>query len=460
MTIVIVTSGSRGDTEPYVALGRELVARGHRVRLVASKSYRSLVEQAGIECFPLDIDMPTHLGSAEGKRWTGKGHSTLASLRGFRKVVVPMVEPFQAAAAKACEDATAVLFSHTGVAGYHIAEAYGVPCCLVEYLPRHPSGDGPSWLVPGRRSLGRLGNRASHAVANQLTWRIRRPGTNRWRTQELGLPPLPWWGGPQRAMAQNRVPRLCGYSSAVVPRPRDWPDYVKITGYWFLDRGEQNWQPPADLAKFLATGTRPVYVGFGSMVPADPVELDRTVRAALKKAGVRGVLLGNPSNEPVTDQFFPLTEAPHSWLFPRMAAIVHHAGAGTTAASLRAGVPNVVCPFFVDALFWAERVHQLGAGPEPVPIGEVSVDSLAAAVSKALATESYRAKAADLGRRIRAEDGVNTACDLLEQWLASNPPVPGGGLSARSPRATGSTVYPSASPSEGAAPASGSPASE
>lgn len=425
MIFVIVTSGSRGDTEPYVALGRELVARGHRVRIVASKSYRGLVEQAGVECFPLDIDMSEHLGSAEAKRWTGRGQSSLAAIRGFRQVAVPMVEPFQAAAAQACRDADVVLFSHTGVAGYHIAEANGVPCALLEYLPRQPSGDHPSWLVPGRRSLGRLGNRASHLVARQLTWRIRRPGVNRWRTDVLGLAPLPWWGGPEREIAADRVPRLCGYSAGVAPRPRDWPERVRITGYWFLDDDVENWQPPADLARFLAAGPAPVYVGFGSMVPADPVELDRTVRAALERAGVRGVLLGNPSGRPATDRFLPVHDVPHGWLFPRMAGIVHHAGAGTTAAALRAGVPNIACPFFVDALFWAERVHQLGAGPAPIPIGGVTVESLAAAVTVALSTDDIRRTAADLGRRIRVENGVRTACNLLEEWLATDPPPAG-----------------------------------
>ncbi|GAA4638777.1 glycosyltransferase [Actinoallomurus vinaceus] len=423
MRIVIVTNGSRGDTEPYAALGRGLAARDHKVRVVASQSYQGLIEDAGLECHPLAVDIPAQLGGEEGQRWLGQGQNPAANLRGFRRFITPMAERFLTAAVEGCADADAIVFSHMGAAGYHVAEAMGVPCAIAEYLPRHPTGGYPSYLVPGGRSLGRLGNRLSHSLAAQLMWRTRRPGTNGWRVEELGLRPLPRFSGPHRQMEKDRLLRLCGYSEAVVPRPRDWPANVRITGYWFLDDLSDEWRPPADLARFLDAGPPPVYVGFGSMVPADPVEMSRVVRDGLRRAGVRGVLLGDP--EPSTDDFFVASNVPHSWLFPRMAAIVHHGGAGTTASALRAGVPSVICPFFVDQPFWGGRVHALGAGPRPIPIADLTADALATAVRQAVTDDVMKERAAALGGAIRAENGVETACDLLENWLRTDPPPPG-----------------------------------
>jgi UDP:flavonoid glycosyltransferase YjiC (YdhE family) len=424
MRIVLVTNGSRGDTEPYAALGAGLRGRGHDVRLVASKTYAGLAEDARIDFHPLDVDMPEQLGAGEGRRWLDEGGGTKASVRGFRAFITPMAERFMAATAEACADADAIVFSHTGAAAYHVAEQRGVPACSAEYLPRLPTGEYPSHLVPGRRSLGRIGNRLSHTAANQMMWRTRRPGVNEWRTTDLGLPPLPWLAGQARSMARDRLPRLCGYSPAVVPRPRDWPRYARITGYWFLD-GVPERRPSGELVDFVESGPPPVYVGFGSMVLPDPAATARLVRTALRRAGARGVLLGDPGELPSSDDLLVVGHAPHDWLFPRARAVVHHGGAGTTAAGLRAGVPNVVVPFFVDQPFWGSRVHALGAGPRPVPFAELTADALGDAVERALNDRSMDAAAARIAERIRAEDGVEVACDLIERWLAGNPPAPG-----------------------------------
>ncbi|MBE1530508.1 glycosyltransferase [Actinomadura algeriensis] len=424
MRIVLVTNGSRGDTEPYAALGAGLRRRGHDIRLVADKTYEKVAQDARIDFFPLDAELPRRLGDGEGRRWLGDGGGTRASVRGFREFITPMAEQFMAATRDACADADAIVFSHTGAAAYHVAEERGVPACAAEYLPRHPTGDHPSHLVPGRRSLGRWGNRLSHTVANQMMWRTRRPGVNEWRTTDLGLPPLPWFAGQARSMARDRLPRLCGYSPAVVPRPRDWPGYVQITGYWFLD-GVPERRPSDELVDFVEAGPPPVYVGFGSMVLPDPPTTARMVRTALRRAGARGVLLGDPAELPSSDDLLVVDNAPHDWLFPRTRAVVHHGGAGTTAAGLRAGVPNVVVPFFVDQPFWGQRVHALGAGPRPVPFRELSAGALGDAVERAVGDPAMSAAAARIGERIRAEKGVEVACDLIERWLAGDPPAPG-----------------------------------
>lgn len=216
-------------------------------------------------------------------------------------------------------------------------------------------------------------------------------------------------------------PLLIGVSAHVVPRPRDWPPNVHLTGYWFLDE-PAGWAPPRELSDFLASGSTPVCVGFGSMVSEDPAADVRTIAAALERAGRRAVLLtgwaglgAHAAGLPPT--ILPLASAPHSWLFPRMAAVVHHGGAGTTAAAFRAGVRQVVVPFITDQPSWGYRVRRLGVGPPPVPRRKLTAERLAAALLRALDDEGMAARAKELAERIRGEDGGRVAVDVLEREL-------------------------------------------
>jgi len=200
-----------------------------------------------------------------------------------------------------------------------------------------------------------------------------------------------------------------------VPRPPDWPPYVHVTGNWFLDADEQ-WSPPRALTDLLATGKPVVYVGFGSMVPRDPARTDAMVRTALRLAGVRGVMLGDPATS--DDNVLAVESVPHAWLFPRVSAVVHHGGAGTTAAGLRAGVPAVICPFLGDQPFWGERIAALGVGPAPIPIARLTANALVTAIEGAVGSgasaRAIRERADGLGAEIRAENGVARACEVLD----------------------------------------------
>jgi UDP:flavonoid glycosyltransferase YjiC (YdhE family) len=232
---------------------------------------------------------------------------------------------------------------------------------------------------------------------------VLRPEIDRWRVETLGLPRA----GPRGP--RRRSPVLCGFSGAVVPRPPDWPARVHVTGYWFLDPGP--WRPDPRLRDFLAAGPPPVYVGFGSMRPADEEAAFVVVRAALRRAGLRGLLAAGGG--PETDDLLTVADVPHTWLFPRTAAVVHHGGAGTTAAALRAGVPSLVCPVFSDQPYWGERVSRLGAGPEPLPLEDLDVDVLTARLRDLTGNPLFRRGAQYVGARLRAEDGVARACAVL-----------------------------------------------
>jgi UDP:flavonoid glycosyltransferase YjiC (YdhE family) len=216
------------------------------------------------------------------------------------------------------------------------------------------------------------------------------------------------------------TPCLSGYSPQVLPKPPDWDDNHYVTGYWFLD-AQPDWQPPAELLHFLESGPPPVYVGFGSMSDKAPERQTRLVLRALEITGQRGVLLtgwGAVSSLPTSASVFYVDDVPHSWLFARMAAVVHHGGAGTTAAGLRAGVPSLITPFLLDQYAWADRVVKLGVGPHMPDNQRLTAEKLAHAISTAVTDSALRARAAALGERIRAENGVACAVELIERHAA------------------------------------------
>ncbi len=400
--MVIVAPGSRGDVQPCVALGRGLSARGDRVRVLAAPGFRALVERHGLGFAPLSADPGELLGSAAGQAWTSGRR--LAFLSGLREVLWPVLDRLLADVSAGAAGADLVLAPSLGFLGAHLGAHLGVPDVELHYQPSVPTRAFPHPLLPNAGRLGPWGRRLSFGVVDALAWQVLRPGIDRWRAETLGLPPA-GRRGPRRGS-----PVLCGFSDAVVPRPPDWPDRVHVTGYWFLDAGE-SWRPDPRLRDFLAAGPPPVYVGFGSMRPADAERTFGVVRTALRRAGLRGLL--GAGGDPGDDDLLCVADVPHAWLFPRTAAVVHHGGAGTTAAGLRAGVPALVCPLFSDQPYWGDRVFRLSAGPRPLPLKQIDADVLTARLRELTGNPLFRRGAQYVGARLRAEDGVARACSVL-----------------------------------------------
>jgi sterol 3beta-glucosyltransferase len=208
----------------------------------------------------------------------------------------------------------------------------------------------------------------------------------------------------------------------VIPPPPDWDETSIATGYWFLERDEQ-WQPDPALQTFLQAGPPPVYIGFGSMPSQDAEAKLQVILAALAQTGARGIVAtgwGGLAAAETPDTVYLLESAPHDWLFPQMAAVVHHGGAGTTAAGLRAGVPTIVCPFFGDQPFWGRRVAALGVGPAPIPQRRLTAKRLGAALESTLQDKAMHRRAQQLGELIRREDGVGRAIALIEKEVAES----------------------------------------
>jgi UDP:flavonoid glycosyltransferase YjiC (YdhE family) len=415
MRIAIIASGSRGDVEPYVALGKGLQAAGHVVRLVTHRDFESLVAAHGVDFWPVEGSVQDVAQSMAALIENG---NFLAILAQMGKEAQRGALALTTASLAACQGMDLIVAGIGGVfVGIAVAEKLGLPVLQAYYIPFTPTSAYPAFVVPRPPALlGTLPNRPSYQVARQMMWQAFRSADKAARRAVLDLPAAPFFG-PFNAEPVRGQPILYGYSPAVIPPPTDWGADVHVTGYWFLDPAE-DWTPDPALADFLAAGPPPVYVGFGSMSSRNPEATANLIVDALARAGQRGIIhagWGGLQRTELPGSVLMINGAPFSWLFPRVAAVVHHGGAGTTSAGLRAGVPSVVVPFFGDQPFWGQRVADLGVGPAPIPRKKLTAERLAEAIRTAVTDEAMRGRAAELGARIRAEDGVANAVAVVER---------------------------------------------
>jgi sterol 3beta-glucosyltransferase len=417
MRITLLTIGAQGDTAPFVALAVRLMQDGHSVTLAARPDFAGLAAQYHVDFAPLGHPYrPFITGAAEASA-LGSGH-LLRQLRYGVQRRSYFSGQLSRDALRAAEGAEAIIYKYSWIAGYTIAEKLGIPCTAAMLFPLTPTRAFPSFLLGNGKDRGRLLNRLTWDLTGQVVWQLLRHDDTRLRRQ-LGLRPLPARGPLRRQQAEG-MPVYYAYSPAVLPRPADWPQRMHVTGYWHLDP-PPGWQPPAGLLHFLQAGPPPVSIGFGSMASRDPQAALTLVLRALELSGQRGVLLsgwaglGNDRNLP--PHVFHAESIPHSWLFPRTAAVVHHGGAGTTGAGLRSGIPSVLVPLAADQPSWARVVRALGAGPAPIPFGSLTAQRLADAIGQAVSSETIRQRAAEVGRQLQAEDGPGRAIELFTQHV-------------------------------------------
>jgi sterol 3beta-glucosyltransferase len=243
----------------------------------------------------------------------------------------------------------------------------------------------------------------------------------KWRIQNGLNPPSP---GLRMQLPDGRpIPALHGFSRHIIPRPEDWPETAIVTGYWFLNQAE-HWNPSRSLTEFLSRGEPPVYFGFGSIFGRDPKRVTQIVLEAVRRTGVRAILARGwgglePGDSAQSESVMFIEAAPHRWLFPRVNAVAHHGGCGTTAAGLLAGKPSIICPFFGDQPFWGRHVERLGVGPSPIPQSKMTVDRLCRAIDRARNDSTMRENAATLGSRLSIEDGTSHAVAFITQWMNS-----------------------------------------
>lgn len=421
MKISVLTFGSRGDVQPYAALAKGFRDAGHEVCLACDGYFETFVEEQGLAfCQAGDYVREMHDVIREHLKM-----SAMLQPLSFTRWVGSHLPAILEGSLAACDGADVILTSPAAIGSLHIAEKLGIPCIYsVVGPPLTPSIDSPSGYVPGFRYLPKFLNRGTYTLTEQALWQPFRKAINRWRSETLGLPPLAF-AGPFARMRASKTPVLYGFSPLVIPRDPIWHENIHITGNWFLQT-DPAWSPPPELADFLAAGPPPVYIGFGSMVSDDAARHGEMAVSALLKTGQRGVLARgwgglDPASLPET--IHAIDAAPHDWLFPKMAALIHHGGAGTTGVGLHAGVPATVVPFWTEQFYWGSRLRHLGIGPAPIPHRAMTADKLAAAIDTMLNDSEMRRKASMLGQRMRSEDGARRAVEIVEQLVDQADPV-------------------------------------
>ncbi|SPQ18621.1 46dc12d5-0840-4724-9e0b-fcc351d440a4 [Thermothielavioides terrestris] len=454
LNVVIQIVGSRGDVQPFVALGQVLRdTYGHRVRLATHANFRSFVEENGLEFFNIGGDPAKLMAFMVKNPGLMPGLDSLKSgdikqrrqeinqiLMGCWRSCIEAGDGMGIAPPQHRRDeplderfvlpgdpknrpfvADAIIANPPSFAHIHVAEKLGIPLHIMFTMPWTPTRAFPHPLadIVATNTDAAITNYVSYALVEMMTWQGLGDLINRFRTNVLDLEPLSLLWAPG-LLNRLRVPVTYCWSPALTPKPADWAPEITVSGFFFLNL-ESSYTPERELAAFLAAGPPPVYIGFGSIVVDDPHALTRTVFGAVVKAGVRAIVSqgwggigGDP--EGIPEGVLMLGNCPHDWLFKRVSAVVHHGGAGTTAAGILAGRPTVVVPFFGDQIFWGSMVARAGVGPAPIPYKRLTAEGLARAIEHALLPETL-ARARELGDKIKAEKGADVGGKSFHQFL-------------------------------------------
>ncbi|MGR0160519.1 glycosyltransferase [Paenarthrobacter nitroguajacolicus] len=399
MRVLMVAPGTRGDVVPMAGLGSALQGLGYEVAIAANPAYAPLVVESGCEFRPLPGDLEGLIRQPA----PGAKASSGSVLTFWRKLTEYMGNAATGTLAAAEAGTDVILANSVAPYAYDIAEAMGIPAIGAHLQPTEPSAAYPPVLMNSARSLGAWGNKiiGERAAAGPAPYDA--PVAH--LRKELGL------GKQSRAAGERRrrkahAPILHGISPVVLPRPADWHSGLVMAGYWWPAM-KPDWQPPTYLVDFLADGPPPVFVGFGSSAHSDPA----FILEATRRAGVRAVVQG--VGAVLGEDAIGVGSVPHEWLFPQMAAVVHHAGAGTAAAGFRAGVPAIGIPVYTDQPLWASRIASLGAGPPPIPYKKLTPARLGDAITEAVSRPSYAQRAAKVAAAIAKEDGTVAVVEAL-----------------------------------------------
>lgn len=417
VTFLIV--GTRGDVQPFIALALGMIKEGFSVKIATHESHRELVESHSLKFLPLAGDPKDLI-----KLMTSKEFGTIAFFKTAIEFYSKWFSELLVTSWEACKEDTDIIIQNpAGMGGIHIAEKLGIPLFIAFTMPWTRTRAFPHPFGVPFVSLGSLYNYATYLLVDRAMWLPIKALYNDFRTEVLGIPPFPSSSpGPNALLHERQFPFLYCWSPAVLPKPKDWPDYVTVSGYWFLD-SPISWRPDPELEEFLASGPPPVYIGFGSMPVDKPDKLIPTITAALEITHQRVILMKSWEGElDLPDSIFVAEDIPHDWLFPRMAAVIHHGGAGTVAAGLRVGKPTCIVPFFGDQMFWARVVTESGAGFS-ISKKKFTAKRLTSAIWRLVTDLNMRKCAERIGAHIRSQDGVSWGVDFIKRQLVKYRPV-------------------------------------
>ena len=412
MRITMLTIGSTGDVRPYILLGRELSARGHEITIATFSAFEKMVSDAGFHFHPLSGNAEKLMASIMSP--DSSGFTYLPRLEKSLKSVVPkLLEDML----DSCRNADAMVCNFFGTVYYSIAEKFRIPCIQTHYFPMDPTGNQPISSVR-HQHLGTFLNESSYRLGYLLISTVEKRYLSSWRSAN-GVSPRRILTHPDYRVGNHPVPVIYAVSPLLMPRPQDWDEHIRLSGFWF-DESPVVWEPPKALSDFLSAGEPPLYIGFGSMTGRSMNQLITITLRAVHAARVRAVInLGwSGAQLSSTRNVYFGDYIPHDWLFPRVSAVIHHGGAGTTAAGLRSGKPTLVIPFAGDQSFWGDRVWKSECGPRPIPRDRLTVEKMTRAILDLKSQPKYAHAAERIRQGLAKEHGVQTAADQIEMEIA------------------------------------------
>ncbi len=430
-TITLLTSGTRGDVTPYIALGLGLRDAGYNVRIAAPVGFANLIQGRGEVSSPLTFapfeGNPTDLMIEQGDFTPFTiGTNPIRSIRAtqnFLRKAHPLYARMLHTAAEACRGSDVLIHGLPTIWGAHIAEGLHIPTVRAVLQPLTPTRSFPSTLLPFRIPLLGIGNWFSHWAVTQSLWLSWRSEINHARHADFGLPPAQWLDPSLQAFSRQPL-TLNGFSEQIVPRPQGWNEKQVITGYW-RDSGvrqlaaENIGQRAVRLQRFIDSSPNTIAIGFGSPGTKDMLNILKILEDALNAANARAVLTIPTKwhGEIRSKNILPIEYAPHDWLYRHVQVAAHHGGAGTTSASLHAGIPTITMPLAIDQFFWGERVYKIGVGPKPIPQRALSAEKLANAIQESLHNNDMRARAKTISVALSQENGIQAAVSQIRKLL-------------------------------------------
>lgn len=419
MRVLLIGFGSRGDVQPVVALGKGLQQAGYEVTIGAGLNFQSWVESMGLDFEPFHINMEVYTQSDIGKEWIeGSSRNPYREMQNMKLLAESVAEQVTDDLLQMTQHTDVLISSLLTIdpiaALSKVQNKRHIIGLLSPLAPTRSGSAGMQAILPRSESI--LNRWWGYFIESMLFTMMKGPANS--LRSRIKLSPAT---RAEYLRTVNHTPTLLGVSPLVTPPPADWDKHIYVTGYWFLN-GSTDWQPSSALQAFLAGGEAPVYIGFGSMSNRDPQGTTQLMIDSLQKTGQRGIIHSgwaglHADNLPST--MFLLDYAPHDWLFPQMKAIVHHGGAGTTAAALRAGIPNTIVAHIGDQPYWGRRVYELGAGAPPLRRHELTVHRLTTLIQKMVSDPIMQKRAAELGQCIRSENGVLNAVQSVNQILGT-----------------------------------------
>lgn len=417
MRVLLIGYGSRGDVQPLLALGRGLQQASYDVSIAAGSNFRDWITEEGFRYEQFRTNMQDMMNSDSGKEWIEASSASPLKESQNMKRLMNEYAPAMGEDLLQMAEGVDVMVSGlpTFMLTYGIAKKLDKKHLTIMLAPLNPTANAYATMVPSFPGRTIFTNRLSGYIGQYFTYWIFQEASNAFLLQN-GMSQMSY---RDYIRAYNsEVPVIYGVSPLVMPHAADWHHKIFVTGYWFHETPD--WTPPPELTNFLNAGEPPVYIGFGSMANKNPEKTSHTMISALRKTGKRGIIMsgwGGLKSEQRDDNILYLEQAPHDWLFPRMSAIIDHGGSGTTAAALRAGIPNTVVSHMADQPYWGRRIYELGIGAPLIRRHNLTAEQLANAIEAMTSNRDMQRRATNLGHAIRQENGVQNAVDTFNTLL-------------------------------------------